>query len=77
MSPNTGKSIPMKDLITPRELSVLLKCHLHSVYRIAIRHQIKFYRLPGVGIRFSRKDIEQWIKENEIEAKEPRELIER
>jgi excisionase family DNA binding protein len=57
------------DLLTVKEMAALLRTSPATVYRIVERRSIPFLRLPR-GIRFSRKDVEAYLKRCSVESVE-------
>ena len=53
-------------LLTPDELAKLLKISKNTVYRLVENRQIPFYKVGG-GLRFSLKEVEEFIMKNRIE----------
>lgn len=56
----------LDNLITPNELSKLLKISKSSVYRLVDTRTLTFYKVGG-NLRFSRKDIESYLNVSKIE----------
>jgi len=55
------------DLIKLSEVSRLLSCSRSSIYDLVGRRAIPFFRMPGVGVRFSRDEIEAWAAQHHSE----------
>jgi excisionase family DNA binding protein len=58
----------MEELISPKELSKLLKVSKTWPYKMAKRGRLPCYRLEGV-IRFKRVDIEAYLERSRSEKK--------
>ena len=58
----------MEELISPKELSKLLKVSKTWPYKMAKRGRFPCYRLEGV-IRFKRADIEAYLERSRSEKK--------
>ena len=58
----------MEELISPKELSKLLKVSKTWPYKMAKRGRLPCYRLEGV-IRFKRVDIEAFLERSRSEKK--------
>ncbi len=58
----------MEELISPKELSKLLKVSKTWPYKMAKRGRLPCYRLEGV-IRFKRADIEAYLERSRSEKK--------
>lgn len=52
-------------LLTPRDLAQLLRCHPGHVYRLVRLRRVPFIKLQG-SIRFRSESIERWITTQEI-----------
>lgn len=52
----------MESLLTVREASSYLNVHPKSIYRLVKRKEIPFIKRNGLGIRFLKRDIDEWLK---------------
>lgn len=55
----TATIAPLREVLTVDEVAALLGISRSAAYRL--RRHVPSYRLPGVGLRFARADIEAWI----------------
>lgn len=53
------------DILTLDEVAAYLKAGKRTIYRLAARGEIPAFKLGGTW-RFSRSDIERWIKESTL-----------
>jgi len=49
-------------LLTVKDLSATLHVHQNTVYKLVDHQEIPFIKKRGVGIRFRREEIEEWLK---------------
>jgi len=56
----------LKELLTIKEVSALLKINPYHLYRLCGQKQIPHLKIQGVGVRFDPLQIENWIKEGEL-----------
>jgi excisionase family DNA binding protein len=49
-------------LIGVKLAAEFLGIHPNSLYRLVDKGEILHYRIPGVGIRFSQKDLARWVE---------------
>ncbi len=56
----------MPELLTIDELAGLLKISKTTAYRLIDKRLIPFYKVKG-GIRFDRKDIMDYLRQNRVE----------
>ena len=56
----------MKELLTVNQVAGILKIHPVHLRRLVSNKRIKFYKVPGVGIRFDSQDIQRMIEEGEV-----------
>jgi excisionase family DNA binding protein len=59
----------MEELVSPKELSKLLKVSKPWPYIMVKRGLLPHYKLGGL-IRFKRNDIEAYLEKNRVEGKE-------
>ena len=52
-------------LLTPKDLAQLLRCHPGHVYRLTRLRQVPFIKIKG-SIRFRPESIERWIMGQEV-----------
>lgn len=51
-----------KELLTVAEAAVYLSVHPKTLYKLVRREEIPFHRIKGVGIRFVKSELDEWIK---------------
>ncbi len=56
------------DLITPKELSKLLKKSPASIYRLVDSKLFPFYKIGG-SLRFSKDDINEYLNQSRVEPR--------
>ena len=56
----------MKELLTVNQVAGILKIHPVHLRRLVSNKRIKFYKVPGVGIRFDPQDIQRMIEDSEV-----------
>ncbi len=50
-------------ILTVVQVAQLLQIHIKTVYRLISERRIPFLRKPGIGYRFIRNDLLQWLQE--------------
>lgn len=60
----------MEPLLTAHELARDLRISVHTVHRLLRKGKLPAYQIAGVGWRFDRREIEQWIKQRTVERKQ-------
>lgn len=63
----TVMTAPDSDILTLEELAAYLKAGKRTIYRLAAGGEIPAFKLGGTW-RFSRSDIESWIKQQSAGA---------
>ena len=60
-----------ESLLTVAEVSRILNCHRQTTYRLLNRRsdRLPHYKLPGIGIRFSRSDVLAWLEAGKRDLK--------
>ena len=58
----------MKELLTVNQVAKILKIHPVHLRRLVSNKRIKFYKIPGVGVRFDPQDIQRMIENAGVEA---------
>jgi len=56
----------MSNFLTVKELSSFLSLHPNTIYKMAEHQEIPFIKRKGVGIRFRKKDIEEWLDKGSL-----------
>jgi excisionase family DNA binding protein len=52
-----------ESILTVVQVAQLLQVHIKTVYRLISERRIPFLRKPGIGYRFIRTDLMQWLQE--------------
>jgi excisionase family DNA binding protein len=55
--------------LTVQELAALLRLSPTTIYRLAARREIPFYRLPN-GLRFMKSEINEYLVRHRVEARD-------
>jgi excisionase family DNA binding protein len=55
-----------RGLLTVKELSTYLRVSPCAVYRLVEKHEIPFIRRPGMGLRFQREAVEEWLEKHTL-----------
>ena len=66
MSTSTGQN----GILTIKEVAIYLKVTERTIYRLAAAKQIPAFKVGG-SWRFSRADIDSWIKQQSMEGLDP------
>jgi len=56
--------------LTAGEASEFLRVHLKTVYRLTASRKIPFCKIPGIGIRIDRKDLERFLENRTIRPRD-------
>jgi len=56
--------------LTAGEASEFLGVHLKTVYRLTARKRIPFCKIPGIGIRIDREDLERFLENRTVRPKD-------
>ena len=59
----------MQKLWTVRDLSRNLQLHVHYVYRMIYERKITYLKIGG-AIRFRAEEVERWLRDLEVNAKD-------
>jgi len=57
---------PTIELLTPDELTSVLKISKTGVYRLIAQRKIRFYKVGG-SIRFDKNDVASYLQQNRVE----------
>jgi excisionase family DNA binding protein len=52
-----------KEIMTVKDLAEYLSCSEGHIYNLRCRGEIPFKKITGIGLRFIKSDIENWIYE--------------
>lgn len=53
-------------LLTVKELSSLLSLHPNTIYKLVEKGEIPFIKRKGVGIRFRKEEVEEWLNQGSL-----------
>jgi excisionase family DNA binding protein len=57
------KSLP-EEVLTASQAAQFLHVHPKTIYRLIAERRIPFIRKPGLGYRFLRSELMQWLKQD-------------
>ena len=70
MLTSTSTSISESEILTIKQVAAYLKVTERTIYRLAAAKKIPAFKVGGTW-RFSRVDIDSWIKQQSMEALDP------
>lgn len=56
------------NLLTPKDLALMFKVSIASIYRLIESRKIPFYKVGG-SLRFSKDDISKYLREARVEQR--------
>lgn len=56
--------------LTASEAAEYLRLHLKTVYRLTAKRIIPFCKVPGIGIRIDRQDLEKFLEKRTVRPRD-------
>jgi len=56
--------------LTVKETAAYLNMHPQSIYRDCYRGKLPFSRVPGIGLRIDKRELDEQLKNNQVQIRE-------